>query len=111
MSRALPQVQTLQRFFIKDKIIHELETHRLWVERFMFTLGLISAGMAIPQIVAIYSAQDSSQMSLMAWSFYSFSALMWLTYGVVFKRPIVIRVQTLFLCTNLSVVISILLFR
>lgn len=111
MSRAIPQVRTLQRFFLKDKIIRELETHRLWVERFMFLIGLVSASMAIPQILTIYRDQDSSQVSLMAWSFYTFSAFMWLIYGIVFKRPVVKRVQCLFLATNLSVVVFILMFR
>jgi uncharacterized protein with PQ loop repeat len=111
IDKPLPQVKTLQRFFLKDKIIHELELHRLWVERFMFLLGLFSATMAFPQIMTIYEAQDSSQVSLTAWSFYSCSAFLWLVYGVIFNRPVVKRVQILYLLTNLLVVSVILWYR
>ncbi len=110
-TKPLPSVQTLQRFFLKDKIIRELELHRVWVERFMFMLGLLSATMALPQIMTIYKQQDSSQVSLMAWSFYSFSAFLWLIYGVVFNRPVVKRVQCLYLATNLLVVGFVIWFR
>ncbi|NCP66891.1 hypothetical protein GW756_01125 [bacterium] len=111
MNKPLPRVQTLQSFFLKDKIIHELELHRLWVERFMFMLGLFSAAMAFPQIMTIYGQKDSSQVSLTAWGFYSFSAFLWLMYGIIFNRPVVKRVQILYLVTNLLVVLVILWYR
>lgn len=107
----MPRIQTLQSFFLKDKIIHELELHRTWVERFMFILGLVSAIMTLPQIITIYQQQDSSQVSLSAWSFYSFSALLWIIYGIIFNRPVAKRVQTLYLVTNLLVVGVILWYR
>ncbi len=111
MNKALPKLETLQSFFLKDKIIHELELHRLWVERFMFLLGLFSASMAFPQIMSIYSEKSSAQVSLMAWGFYSFSAFLWLLYGVIFNRPVVRRVQMLYVATNLLVVAVILWYR
>jgi uncharacterized protein with PQ loop repeat len=111
MNKSLPRLQTMQSFFLKDKIIRELELHRVWVERFMFLLGLVSAVMAFPQIMTIYKQQDSTQVSLMAWSFYSFSAVLWLIYGIVFNRPVVKRVQCLYVATNLLVVAVILWYR
>jgi uncharacterized protein with PQ loop repeat len=111
MTNTLPRVKTLQNFFLKDKIIHELELHRTWVERFMFLLGLFSAAMAFPHVMTIYQQQDSSQVSLTAWSFYSFSACLWLIYGIVFNRPVVKRVQCLYVCTNMLVVAVILWYR
>lgn len=111
MNAKVPGTAALQQFFLKDKIIRELELHRQWVERFMFVLGLVSSAMAIPQIMSIYQQGDSSQVSLLAWSFYTFSAFLWIIYGVVFKRPVVKRVNLLFFITNLLVVGFIFYFR
>lgn len=101
----------LKQFFLKDKIIRELESHRRGVERFMFLLGLVSATMAIPQMLSIYSHQDSSQVSLIAWSFYAFSAFSWFIYATIFKMPLNQRVQLLYFCVNIAVVIMIYLYR
>lgn len=101
----------LKQFFLKDKIIRELESHRRWVERFMFLLGLVSAAMAIPQMLSIYNHQDSSQVSFLAWSFYAFSAFLWIIYATIFKMPLTQRVQLLYFCVNMAVVIMIYLYR
>ena len=101
----------LRQFFLKDKIIRELESHRRWVERFMFILGLVSAAMAIPQMWRIYTFQDSSQVSLSAWGFYAFSALLWVIYATIFKLPLARRVQMLYFAVNMAVVVMIYLYR
>jgi|GEM_PF-4813515 len=108
---AIPKTATLQQFYLKDKVIHELELHRKWVERFMFILGLISAAMSFPQIWTIHLQQDSSQVSLMAWGFWTFSSFLWLLYGIAFNRPVIKRVQMLYLLTNLLVVAVIVYYR
>lgn len=111
MSQIIPQKQTLRLFFQKDHIVHELESHRRWVERFMFILGLVSAAMAIPQIISIYKAQDSSQVSLSAWAFYAFAALLWIVYAVVFKMNVTKRVNIVYFVVNVLVVGVILWYR
>jgi uncharacterized protein with PQ loop repeat len=111
MKRAIPSRGVLQTFFLKNRIIHELEEHRRWVERIMFILGLISATMAIPQIMAICVVGDSSQVSLTAWTFYAFANAMWIGYAFVFRRPVVQRVHIIYLLSNLAVVSTVVYFR
>ena len=111
MKTTLPSDRILRTFFQKDHIVHELEAHRRAVERFMFLLGIASAAMALPQILSIYAAKDSSQVSLAAWSFYAFGALAWIVYAATFKLSVTKRVNILYFIVNLLVVGVIMFYR
>lgn len=110
-SEKLPSKEAVQLFYLSESIVRELAEHRRWAERILFFAGIVSAAMAIPQIINIFVAQDSSQVSLVAWSYYILVNALWITYAYIFKRPVVKRVQLTYLLSNALVVSSILLFR
>lgn len=107
----LPDKEVAKRFFLSQSIIRELEEHRRWAERILFFAGVISAGMAIPQVMMIFAARDSSQISLIAWSYYFFVNILWILYAYVFKRPVVKRVQCLYMISNMLVIGTTVYFR
>lgn len=101
----------LKRFYLSKTIVQELVEHRKWAERILFFAGIVSAGMAIPHVLTIYHAKDSSQVSLIAWSYYIFVNLLWIIYAYAFKRPVVKRVQFMYIISNAAVLGMALYFR
>lgn len=111
MKKDMPNQELLKHFYVTNLIIKELEMHRKWAERTLFLAGIVSAAMAIPQILTIIRVQDSSQISLMAWAYYGFVNVLWIVYAFVFKRPIVKRVQVIYLLSNILVIGVTMYFR
>lgn len=111
MKQSLPSREAVQQFYLTSLIVRELQDHKKMVERAMFIVGLVSASMSIPQIIIIYNAKDSSQISLMAWSYYALVNILWILYASVFKRPVLKRVQILYFVSNVLVIGITLYYR
>jgi uncharacterized protein with PQ loop repeat len=67
--------------------------------------------MTFPQIMVIWSSHKAQGVSIMTWSLYTVSAVVWLAYGLKIKsRPIVIS-SILWAITEAMVAVGAIIYR
>ena len=67
-----PSPVPLQRIFPSDKVM----------KRLLGALSIFTLVMTVPQILAIWVSREAAGVSLLSWSAYWVSALVWFWYGV-----------------------------
>ena len=61
-------------------------------DRLIIVVGVGGAIATLPQVIQIWSTQDATGVSLISWSYYLFSASMFLIYGLIHRAiPIIIN--------------------
>ena len=63
-----------------------------WYDNFMLFFGLASPIFSIPQIVKIYftNTHHVQGLSLIAWGVFSISSILWVVYGLIFKKNAIV---------------------
>jgi uncharacterized protein with PQ loop repeat len=74
-------------------------------------MAVVGPLLGLPQIIEIYTTQNVSGLSLLAWIGFTFYTLVFLTFGIVHKLKPLIITQTLWLATYILIIIGILLYR
>jgi uncharacterized protein with PQ loop repeat len=65
---------------------------------------------SLPQIIQIYSTQHAGDISTITWAAWSVMNLGWIFYGVVHKEKPIILAYTLWLVTNIMMVVGSILY-
>lgn len=61
------------------------------IDILIYVIAIIGPFMTIPQAYKIWVEQSALGMSLISWSYYLISSIIWLAYGILHKeRPIII---------------------
>ncbi len=81
-----------------------------FLDKFIFFIGLMGPVMTIPQVWQIYSTQDATGVSLISWSWYLFSAFVWLAYGIIHKEKAIVFAQSLWIVTEIILITGIIIY-
>lgn len=75
------------------------------LDKVVLVIGIIGPLTAIPQIVKIYTTQDATGVSVIAWAVPALFNIPWIMYGFLHKeRPIVISYTLWFVMSSLVVI-------
>ena len=100
----------------RKRVHKKLETYphkNKWVRTldcFLVVIALIGPIFDLPQIYKIYTAKNAIGVSFLSWLAYGLICIPWIVYGVVHKEKPIIIAYTLWLFTDLAVVIGTLLY-
>ena len=85
--------------------------HRIrFIDDFIYIVAILIPLMTIPQILIIWTNKSAQDMSLITWSAFLVSAIMWFIYSVVHKdKPLIIN-SALWVILESLVVIGIIIF-
>lgn len=65
--------------------------HKKYFERFMLVFATVEPIATIPQIVEIWSNNNTAGVSLVTWFFYALTSCIWLAYGIIRKdKPLMV---------------------
>ncbi len=80
------------------------------LDKSIYAVSVIGLVMTIPQITKIWSEKNASGVSLIAWSTYIFTALVWLMYGIAHKEKPIILTNLAWIIVNLIIVIGVIMY-
>ena len=93
---------------------HEAYPHpnkwKRYLDRVILGVAIVGPLMTIPQILKIWVSQNASGVSLLTWSTYLLTSLIWLTYSIVHKDKPLFIAYVLWIIINLFVVIGVFLY-
>jgi uncharacterized protein with PQ loop repeat len=65
----------------------------------------------VPQAYNIYHLQSAREVSLITWTFFAMSSIVWLTYAIKYKITPLAIASSLYLVVEASVVVGVLIYR
>jgi uncharacterized protein with PQ loop repeat len=81
-----------------------------FLDRLLLFVAVMGPLLTLPQILKIYVGQNATGVSVLSWGFYALFNIPWIIYGVVHKdKPIMIG-YSLWLVTNIVVVVGVLIY-
>jgi uncharacterized protein with PQ loop repeat len=80
------------------------------LNKLVMTIAFVEPLITIGQIVQLWRAKDATGNSLLTWSFFLFSACVWLVYGLKIRNKPLIVSSALWVLTEGIVVFEILYF-
>ena len=99
------------RFHIDKTAYKFLKKEQTTIDRTMLLVGSLTPLATIPQIIAIYSAQSVTNLSILTWILYDLSSVLFLSYAVLHKLPPLIISSTLWIIVDSAVVVGWFIFR
>lgn len=81
-----------------------------YLDKFLLFVAIIGPLMTLPQILKIYVEQNSAGVSVLSWGLYAFFNIPWIIYGVVHKDKPIVLGYSLWLITNIVVVVGVLIY-
>lgn len=106
--------KTLKKIRLKGfKNFEVYPSNKFWIRAldkslvFIATIGPLTT---IPQIWKIFATQSAAGISIFSWASWAILDLPWIFYGILHKDKPIIIAYTLWLITNLAVVIGALLY-
>ena len=81
------------------------------IDKLMSMAAVIHPLMGVPQVIAIYSTQNVSGISLTTWFGFMTLGLVFLAYGLVHKIKPFVMTQILWFIVDFFVVFGVLLYR
>ena len=90
-------------------VVSPLQTQ---LERVMLVVALIGPLGTVPQVVKVFFTHTHHVhgLSLTTWGSFTLISMMWLAYGVVFRRTALIVANILYVVVNGAVVTGILMY-
>ena len=81
-----------------------------FVDKAIFVVGAFGPIMSIPQLLKIWIEKDATGVSIITWEAFLFIASFWLIYGIMHKEKPIIFTQSLWILTEILIVIGILIY-
>lgn len=81
-----------------------------FLDKFLLVVAVVGPLITLPQILKIYVGQNATGVSTLSWGLFALFNIPWIVYGVVHKdKPIIIG-YSLWLVTNIIVVVGALIY-
>jgi len=83
----------------------------VFIDRYIYVVAIIGIVMTLPQIYDIWVLQKVDGVSLISWTTYLFSAILWTIYGLGHKEKVIIFTNISWVFLDIMIVVGILVFR
>jgi len=77
----------------------------------IYPIAVVGPLALLPQVIKLYTTQDSGSLSLPTWLILGLLNLTWLFYGLVHKEQPIVLTNLILVVLNFSIVFGILLYR
>jgi len=81
-----------------------------FLDRFLIIVAVVGPLMVLPQILKIFMLKDAMGVSALSWGLFALFDIPWIIYGAVHKEKPIIIAYSLWLVTNLIVVVGALIY-
>jgi uncharacterized protein with PQ loop repeat len=95
------------------KKLEEYPSKRFFIrllDRLLLIIAIIGPIMALPQLIAVYSTQNATNISFLSWGSWALMNLFWLAYGIVHKEKPIIVAYILWFIVNTMMALAPILF-
>ncbi len=92
-------------------LVTDRDSHRRFMNRLLGLMSLFTMVMTIPQVLTIWLGHQATGVSLLSWSAYLISALLWFWYGIQKHAPNIYLACIGWMAMDLAVIIGALLYR
>lgn len=89
--------------------LHPTPRNESLLNKLVLAMAVIEPTMTAPQVYDIWVKRQTSGVSLLTWSFFTFAAVIWLLYGVKLKSVPLIVAEVLWIIFQTAVVLGLLL--
>jgi uncharacterized protein with PQ loop repeat len=96
---------------VHHHIKHKKSKNNRAFDALLYFFAISTPLFVLPQAYLIYSRQDAENVSLITWTYFMVSSLVWLVYGLRQKIKPVIFSYSLYLLMETTIVIGIILYR
>lgn len=79
-------------------------------EKFVLLVAIIEPLSTLPQIYDVYTSKDAASLSLLSWVLFAGASVVWLIYGLKIKSRPLIASSFLWISTELTLMIGIVLY-
>lgn len=84
--------------------------YKNFLDKFIYTMGIIGPIMTIPQIAKIWYYQNAAGVSAISWGVYTLVAITWILYGIAHKEKPIIFSNAIWVIMDILVVIGAILY-
>ncbi len=95
--------KNLEPYPSKDKLKNLLD-------KLVYIMGAFGLIMTIPQILKIWLDQNAAGVSVISWSAYLLSSIVWVAYGIVHKEKPIIVIYSMWIIMKLLIIIGTILY-
>ena len=106
----------LHHFHKRKRIHKKLEKYphpdkfKRFLDKFIYVVGVAAPIFTLPQIYSIWIGKNAAGVSLVTWSAYAFSGVIWFVYGIVHKEKPLIVTYFLWIILNSMVIAGVLIY-
>ena len=80
------------------------------IDDIVLVIGIIGPLANIPQIFKLFIEKNSIGISAITWMFYVMMGIPWIVYGIIHKEKPIIVAQSLWLITNVIILLGVLMY-
>ncbi len=113
----MPQANQALHHLHKRKRVHQnLETlpssnpWKNFLDKAIYVISFLGPLFTIPQVTEVWIGKDASGVSLISWVAYTFSATVWLLYGIAHKDKPIIFANILWIIMDAAVAIGVVVY-
>ncbi|MCA9459746.1 MAG: hypothetical protein KC550_04325, partial [Nanoarchaeota archaeon] len=105
--------KTVHHFHVRKRIHQNLEPYphpdkwKNFLDKAIYVVGISGPIMTMPQLFKIWVEKDASGISLISWSWYLLTAIVWLVYAITHKEKPLIITNSLWIIVEIFIVIGI----
>jgi uncharacterized protein with PQ loop repeat len=81
-----------------------------FIDNSILFVSIIGPIMTIPQVVEIWYGQNAAGVSLTSWTTYLFSAIFWLSYGLIHKEKPIIIANGLMIILEIFIIVGTIIY-
>lgn len=111
MTIAIHHLHKRKRIHEKHEKYPHPDKWKRFLDKLVYVMGIVAPMWVIPQIIKIWRIQDSSGVALITWAAYLFGAMVLFMYAFSHKEKPLIMMYGGLIIVDLSLIISILIFR
>ena len=94
----------------KKKHVNKQTPFKKFIDKLIYIFVFGVPILTIPQITKIWFGQNASGVSLIAWTTYMVSSVVWLFYGIAHKEKPIIISGAIWIVLDLFIVVGIVLY-
>ena len=84
--------------------------YKAFLDKIIYVVGISGPIMTLPQVFKIYLEKSAGGVSLISWSWYLFTAIIWLFYAIVHKEKPLIISNIFWILIEIVIVIEIIIY-
>ena len=108
--------QGLHHLHVRERVHENLELYphpnkwKNFMDRLIFFVGAVGPLMTIPQVMKIWVDKNAAGVSLISWTTYLVTEIIWIIYGIMHKEKPIIITYTMWVLLDIMIVVGIILY-